>query len=44
MIRVDPRRAEPRFDKTLEALPVLEAYIVDGLAKKNLIDVGEGNQ
>lgn len=44
MIRVDPRTAEPRFDKTLEALPVLEAYIVDGLAKKNLIDAGEGNQ
>jgi deoxycytidylate deaminase len=40
MIRIDPRKAEPRFDKTLEALPVLEAFIVSGLEKKHLIDAG----
>jgi hypothetical protein len=44
MLRIDPRKAEPRFDKTLEALPVLEAYIVKGLQKKNLIDAEESSQ
>lgn len=37
MIRVDPTKAEPRFDKTLEALPTLEALIVKGLQEKNLL-------
>jgi deoxycytidylate deaminase len=37
MVRVDPRTATPRFDKTLAALPQLEALIVRGLAEKNLI-------
>jgi deoxycytidylate deaminase len=39
MVHVDPRTATPRFDKTLAALPELEALIVKGLAEKNLIQV-----
>jgi deoxycytidylate deaminase len=38
LIRVDPRSAEPRFDKTVEALPTLEALVVDGLRRKKLIE------
>jgi deoxycytidylate deaminase len=37
MIAVDPRKANPRFDKTLAALPELEALVVRGLANKKLI-------
>jgi Cytidine and deoxycytidylate deaminase zinc-binding region len=36
MTYVDPKKASPRFDKTLEALPQLEALIVKGLEEKNL--------
>jgi deoxycytidylate deaminase len=39
MIQVDPREAAPRFDKTLLALPTLEALIVKGLQDKKLIPV-----
>lgn len=39
MIRVDPKSAGPRFDKTLEALPTLEALVVKGLQEKNLVPV-----
>jgi len=42
MIKVDPKKAEPRFDKTLEALPTLEAIVVKGLQQKNLILVEQG--
>ena len=38
MIQIDPKTAEPRFDKTLEALPTLEALIVKGLQEKKLIE------
>jgi deoxycytidylate deaminase len=37
MIKVDPKKAQPRFDKTLEAMPTLEALVVKGLREKNLI-------
>jgi deoxycytidylate deaminase len=36
MITVDPKKAAPRFDKTLEALPQLEALVVKGLEAKNI--------
>ena len=42
--RVNPREASPRFDKTLESLPTLEAIIVKGLQQKNLLVVGEGDE
>ncbi len=37
MVRVDPETAAPRFDKTLEALPTLEALVVRGLRAKKLL-------
>ncbi len=37
MIKVDPKTSQPRFDKTLEALPTLEAMVVKGLRDKNLL-------
>jgi deoxycytidylate deaminase len=40
MIQVDPKTSKPRFDKTLEALPTLEAMVVKGLEAKNLIPKG----
>jgi hypothetical protein len=36
MVKIDPRSAAPRFDKTLEALPQLEALVVKGLEGKNV--------
>jgi deoxycytidylate deaminase len=41
MIRRDPRKSEPRFDKTLEALPALEGLVVKGLVEKNAIELGD---
>jgi deoxycytidylate deaminase len=41
MVRIDARTASPRFDKTIEALPTLEALVVDELKKKRLIEVEE---
>jgi deoxycytidylate deaminase len=41
MIRVDPKTASPRFDKTLEALPALEALVVKGLQEKKLLPTTE---
>ncbi|HEX3862596.1 MAG TPA: anti-phage dCTP deaminase [Stellaceae bacterium] len=43
LIKVDARTASPRFDKTIEALPTLEALVVDELKKKRLIEVEEPN-
>lgn len=40
---VDPRESQPRFDKTLEALPALESIAVDSLKKKKLIKVEPSN-
>jgi deoxycytidylate deaminase len=37
MIVIEPRKAEPRFEKTLEALPALEALVVKSLTEKNLL-------
>jgi deoxycytidylate deaminase len=37
MIQVDPKTATPRFDKTMAALPELEALVVRGLAEKKLV-------
>jgi deoxycytidylate deaminase len=37
LITVDERSATPRFDKTVEAMPVIEGWVVDGLVKKKLI-------
>ena len=37
MTKIDPKVAGPRFDKTLEALPTLEALVVKGLKEKNLV-------
>ncbi|MEJ0075227.1 MAG: anti-phage dCTP deaminase [Alphaproteobacteria bacterium] len=37
LIKVEPQSATPRFDKTLEALPTLEAMVVKGLREKNLL-------
>ncbi len=37
LVKIDPLKAEPRFDKTLEALPTLEAMVVKGLRDKNLL-------
>ncbi len=37
MKHVDPKTAAPRFDKTLEALPQLEALIVKGLEAKKVV-------
>jgi len=38
---VNPRKAQPKFLKTMEALPVLEAIVVKGLADKHLISITE---
>jgi deoxycytidylate deaminase len=43
LLKIDPRQSQPRFDKTLEALPTLEAMVVAGLEKKRLIQVGRKN-
>ena len=37
MLRIDPKKAGPRYNKTLEALPTLEALVVKGLQDKNLV-------
>ena len=37
MIKVDPKTSQPRFDKTMEALPTLEAMVVKGLKEKHLL-------
>jgi len=37
MIIYDPKNSLPRFDKTLEALPALEAIVVKSLVEKKLI-------
>jgi hypothetical protein len=34
---IDLKTASPKFDKSLEALPILEAIIVKGLQEKHLI-------
>jgi deoxycytidylate deaminase len=36
-VKADPLTAAPRFDKTLEALPALEAMVVRGLKEKKLV-------
>jgi deoxycytidylate deaminase len=38
-VKADPLTAAPRFDKTLEALPALEAMVVRGLKEKKLVQV-----
>ena len=43
MAKVDPKTAGPRFDKTLEALPTLEALVVKGLKEKHLVAVEADN-
>ncbi len=43
MTKVDPKVAGPRFDKTLEALPTLEALVVKGLQEKKLVAVEVAN-
>jgi deoxycytidylate deaminase len=40
LLSIDPRHSQPRFDKTLEALPTLEAVVVKRLKEKNLIQAG----
>jgi hypothetical protein len=40
LVTVNPRESEPRFDKTLEALPALEAVVVRRLEAKKLIKTG----
>ena len=42
--RVNPKDASPRFDKTLESLPTLEAVIVKGLQQKKLLDMEEADE
>lgn len=37
MAKTDPKKSIPRFEKTLEALPALEALVVKGLVEKKLI-------
>lgn len=37
MPKIDLKKALPRFDKSLEAFPALEALVVKGLREKNLI-------
>ena len=37
MIKVDPKKASPRFDKTLQALPELEALVVKELRDRQVI-------
>lgn len=37
MVQINPKTASPRFDKTLESLPALEAMIVKSLEEKELI-------
>lgn len=41
MIKVNPKTAAPRFDKTLAALPELEAFVVKGLKEKKIFDLKE---
>lgn len=41
--RVNPKVSKPRFDKSLEAFPALEAIVVDNLKKKKLIPEGNEN-
>ena len=38
LILADPKWAKPKFDKTLEALPTLEAIVVDSLREKKLLE------
>lgn len=40
MIRIAPKDAKPRLEKSLEALPTLEAIVVKGLVSKKLIEGG----
>jgi deoxycytidylate deaminase len=42
LIKVDPKVSVPRFDKTLEALPTLEAMVVKGLTEKKLVQAEDG--
>ncbi|WP_400769396.1 anti-phage dCTP deaminase [Methylosinus sporium] len=37
LIATDPQSSQPRFDKTMEALPTLEAIVLKGLKEKKLI-------
>lgn len=37
LLTIDPRHSQPRFDKTMEALPTLEAVVVKRLKERNLI-------
>ncbi len=43
MVRIDPKTSKPRYDKTLEALPTLEAMVVNGLKEKNLLRMEPAN-
>lgn len=43
MVVIDPKKAQPRFDKTLEALSTLEALVLKGLKQKNLLPTGANN-
>lgn len=42
--KVNPRDASPRFDKSLESLPTLEAIVVKRLKMLNLVEVGESDE
>lgn len=44
MILPDPKKGVPKFQKTLEALPTLEALVVKGLIEKKLIPEEAANE
>ncbi len=41
MIRISPKEAKPRLEKSLEALPALEGIVVKSLVSKKLIKAGD---
>ncbi len=43
VIRISPQQGRPRLEKSLEALPALEALVVNSLQKKQLVNSGRAN-
>ena len=42
--RANPKDASPRFEKSLESLPTLEAIVVKRLKERKLVEVGDSDE